>query len=269
MNPFFSFIFFLIFVSCSSSRIDRKIIQANLDAMGNESLLRWDKHRLSTIPSSLANICYKDADGELKFKEEYLQHSSKEFYWIQLGNCYFLSDKWPKAEFYYRLSLEFSKNKIARASALNNLALISFKYQQWGRGGVLLKEAIALNPSSRVPKFNLSQLYIQFAQFDLALDLLGSNIFNGAQDVDLYLSLGTIWLYKGDLKRAESFLTLIPKNYFEREDIAAVLSLLELKKGNLGEAKKVIGSRNRSHVPELTIISQKLDKVITSRIQQE
>jgi hypothetical protein len=237
--------------------------------MGEESLQRWDDKRLSSIPSSLASTCYKDGEGELKFKEQYQDQSSKDFYWIQLGNCYFLSEKWSKAEFYYRLALESSKNKVLRASASNNLALISFKYQQWERGSALLKEAMSLNPSSRVPRYNLSQLYIQFAQFDLALDLLSNSTFNGAQDIDLSLSLGAIWLYKGDLKKAESYLTTIPQTYYEREDIAALLSILELKKGNLEKAKDILGSRDRSHVPELTNISHKLDKVITSRIQQE
>ena len=269
MNPLMTILFLITFVSCSSSRIDRKIAESHLDGLAEESLLRWNEQRLSSIPASLANLCYKDEDGQLKFKEQFQQQSSKEFYWIQLGNCYFLSEKWSKAEFYYRLALESSSSKTLKASASNNLALISFKYHQWDKGRALLKEAISLNSSTRVPKFNLSQLYIQFGQFDLALDLLSSNIFSGAQDIDLSLSLGAIWLYKGDLKKAEAYLSLIPESYHEREDVAAILSLIELKKGNLARAKDILESRDRSHVPELTNISQRLDKVINTRTQQE
>jgi len=269
MNPVITILFLITFISCSSSRINRKISESYLDAMAEESLLRWNEQRLNSIPTSLANLCYKDENGRVKFKEQFQQHSTKEFYWIQLGNCYFLTEKWPKAEFYYRLALESSTNKSIRTLASNNLALLSFKYQQWKIGHAYLKEAISLNPAARVPKFNLSQLYIQFGQFDLALSLLTSSVFIGVQDVDLNLSLGTIWLFKGDLKKADIYLGLIPGTYTQREDVAAVLALLELKKGNLIRAKDVLESRDRSHVPELTTISQNLNKIINNRLQQE
>lgn len=262
----------LVLVGCSSSRIDRSIDDSSWDSLADESFLRWGDKRLNSADAKLTVVgCYKGQTKETleQFKKNYITDSNQPLYWLHVGNCYFVDEKWTKAEFFYRMALEESKNDAVKSIAYNNIGLISFKYEQWEKGRELLKQSMKIAPRSKVPRYNLSQLYLQFGLYDKAIEVLSDSAFRGHNDIDVYFSLANAYLYKNDLKTADSYFSKIPKDYFTREDIAATYALYLVKMNRTKEAKVVMDKRQRSSVPELSSISHKIEKMISQKLKEE
>ena len=263
-------LFFL--ASCSTSRIDRKIDDVTWDSLADESYLRWGENRLlKANPDHKVVNCYKGEAGKTleSFKKDYITKGQEPYYWLHVGNCYFIQESWSKAEFFYRMTLDESKVQTIRSIALNNLGLIHFKYEQWEKGRELLKKSMDLAPRFKVPRYNMSQLYLQFGLYDKAIEVLSEKAFRGHKDIDVYFSFANAYLYKGDLKQAAEYFTMIPKEHFVREDIAATYALYLLKTGKVKEAYEVMKKRDRSDVPELTAISHKIEKILLQRMKEE
>lgn len=273
MKTFLSIAILLNLYSCSSSRIDRKINDASWDSLADESYLRWGEERLKRNAKTEHQVvaCYQgDSKETLEiYKKDYLTKNQDPYYWLHIGNCYFIDENWSKAEFFYRMTLEESKTKTVKSIALNNLGLIHFKYEQWEKGKALLKESMDLAPKFKVPRYNISQLYLQFGLYDKAIEVLNDSAFRGHKDIDVYFSLANAYLYKGDLKTSAQYFQMIPKESFQREDIAATYALFLIKHGRVKEAKAVMHDRDRSGVTELTQISQKIEKMIALRMKKE
>ncbi len=259
----------LTLCSCASQRLDRKISDQDLDALSDETFLRYNDARLASS-KTLVSRCYQGETDEVlkEYKEQFLKKDQDPEYWVHIGNCYFVSNQWSKAEFYYHLSQESKKNSV-KALAMNNLALLSFKYEQWEKGKDYLQKSIALAPNAKVPHFNLAQLYIQFGHYKEALAILNSPLFRGKRDVDLMFSFANIALYQNDLKTAEKWFKKIPSDYLKREDIAITYSLYLIKKGQLSLASEVLAKRERSQIPQLTEMSKMASKILKTRLSQQ
>ncbi len=261
-------LFLLLLISCSSSRIERKIDDSSWDAFADESFMRWSNKRLSSS-SSLKKVlgCYSgEVDKTLNVLKVNLSKKDL-YYWLQIGNCYYLKDEWSKADFFYRLGFDESTNSSLKSLFLNNMGLIQFKYEDWDKGREYLKESIALSPKSKIPRFNLSQLYLQFGHFQSAIKILKD--LEGEKDVDIYFSLANAFLFSDDLQNAEKYFSLIPKENFKREDIADSYAIFMIKSGNIRNAQEIMNERQRSGAYELTKISQKIEKIISTRLKQE
>jgi tetratricopeptide (TPR) repeat protein len=263
----------LFLASCSSQRIDRKIDDVQWDSLADESYLRWGEKRLKTHanPNNIVVKCYQGKTKETleMYKKEYLTRKDDPYYWMHVGNCYFIEEKWTKAEFFYRQALEEAKAPTVKSIALNNLGLIHFKHEQWEKGKELLRQSMALAPKFRVPRYNLSQLYLQFGFYDKAIETLNDPAFRGHKDIDVYFSLANAYFYKGDLKTADQYFKMIPKESFQREDIAATYALYLIRIGDVRGAHQVMKDRERSGVAEITAISQKIEKILSQRMKEE
>jgi tetratricopeptide (TPR) repeat protein len=262
----------VLLVSCSSQRIDRKIENGAMDSLADESYLRWGGHRLkSASPNDTVVNCYRGKTKETLelYKREYLTRKDDPYYWPHVGNCYFVEEKWTKAEFFYRQGLEDVKSKTSLSIAHNNLGLIHFKHEQWEKGKEQLRLSMELAPKLKVPRFNLSQLYLQFGHYDKAIETLNHSAFKGKPDIDVNFSLANAYFYKGDLKTASEYFKMIPRDEFKREDIAATYALYLIRTGDLQGAFKVMRERERSGVFELTAISQKIEKILSQRMKEE
>ena len=266
-------LFFVFLGACSSHRIDRKISDSSWDSLADESYLRWGEKRLSKEPSS-ANAVVKCYQGEAsqtleQYKREYLSRKEETHYWLHVGNCFFVDEKWVKAEFFYRTALEEAKSPAVKSIALNNLGLIHFKFEQWEKGKDYLKQSIALAPKFKVPRYNLSQLFLQFGLYEKAIETLNDTVFRGHKDIDVFFSLANAHLYMGDLKTAGQYFSMIPKDQFRREDIAATYALYLIRKNDIKGALIVMKDRDRSGVPEITSISQKIERILSQRMKEE
>lgn len=263
----------LVFISCSSSRIDRKIEDVSWDSLADESFLRWGENRLEKYAAEGPEVmnCYQGKSQETldNYKKDYISKGQTPYYWLHIGNCFFIQEAWTKAEFFYRMTLEESKMTTEKSIALNNLGLIHFKYDQWEKGKEYLRQAMDLTPKFKVPRYNMSQLYLQFGLYDKAIEILTASPFKGDKDIDVYFSLANAYLYKGDLKASKQYFSLIPQDHFRREDIAATYALFLIKTGKLSEAHVIMKDRDRSDVPELTAISQKIERILLQRMKEE
>ena len=263
----------LFLASCSTSRIDRKINDVTWDSLADESYLRWGEERLknSANPEHKVVSCYqgKAKDTLDTYKKDFLAKGQTPYYWLHIGNCYFIQESWTKAEFFYRMTLDESKVPTVKSIALNNLGLIHFRYEQWEKGKEYLRQSMALAPKFKVPRYNLSQLYLQFGLYDKAIEVLSESAFRGHKDIDVYFSLANAYLYKGDLKKASEYFKMIPDEHFSREDIAATYALFLIKTGKIKAAHEIMRERDRSGVPEITAISQKIEKILLQRMKEE
>lgn len=261
----------MIIASCSTSRIDRKIEDHTWDSLADESYLRWGEERLNKSAGHKVKNCYQGKAAETleQYKKDYIKDGQTSYYWLHIGNCYFIQESWTKAEFFYRMTLDESKVPTVKSIALNNLGLIHFKYEQWEKGKEYLRQSMALAPKFKVPRYNMSQLYLQFGLYDKAIEVLSESAFRGHKDIDVYFSMANAYLYKGDLKKSGEYFKMIPDEHFRREDIAATYALYLIKNGNLKGAKEIMSFRDRSDVPELTAISQKIEKILLQRMKEE
>jgi tetratricopeptide (TPR) repeat protein len=260
----------LTLISCASQKTfeSQNRQETEADAMADESYLRWGKDKLIALNQPLANCYQGRADETLDlYKKEYLEKSKTPFYWLHIGNCFYNKGAWLKAEFFYRMTLEESKSPTIRAIALNNLGLIQFKFQQWEKGKEYLWESVRLSAKFKVPRYNLSQLYLQFGHYDRAIDLLNDQAFKGHKDIDVYFSLANAHLYKGDISKAGSYFEQIPQNKFLREDMAATYALYLIRKGDYKGASDVMSDRERSGIPEISAISDKIEQIISERMK--
>lgn len=264
---------FLFLTACSTSRIDRKIDDVTWDSLADESYLRWGQERLnkSANPDHKVISCYQ---GKVKdtlegYKKDFLNNSKNPSYWLHIGNCYFIQESWIKAEFFYRMTFDESKISTIQSIALNNLGLIHFKYEQWEKGKEYLRQSMALSPHLKVPRYNLSQLYLQFGLYDKAIEVLNGRAFRGYKDIDVYFSLANAYLFKGDLKRASEYFMMIPEEHLHREDIADTYALFLIKTGKLNQAQLIMNERDRSGVPEISAISQKIEKLLLQRMKED
>jgi tetratricopeptide (TPR) repeat protein len=266
-------LFLFIFVSCSSGRIERKIDDPSWDSLADESYLRWGKNRFSNSDGAQSKIvnCYQNKiDDTLEvYKKNYLHRAKDTLYWLHIGNCYFMNEQWSKAEFFYQLTLEESKNAQVKLLAQNNLALLYFKYDEWEKGRDLLKDVIKASPGLKVPRYNLAQLYLQFGHFDKAIEILTAPDFRARKDIDIFFSLANAYMFKGDLIKAREYFSLIPDKYFLREDIASTYALYLLQTGKFKEAKKIMDSRDRSGIKELGHITNKIEQALEYKLKED
>lgn len=272
MKIYFSLIFLLFVSSCSTTRIDRKISDSKFDLFSEESFLRWDHKRLTKLKNfSYVSDCYSGevVDSLDKIKANYAQLDQQPFYWLNLGNCYFMSDSWNKAEFYFRLGMENTQDTNLKSIFLNNLALVQFQFHQWEKGKDLLLQSSSLNKSAKVPRFNLSQIYIQFGLYDKAIEILKSKDFLMKSDIDVNLSLAVSYLFKKDFITSSKFFSSIPKEMFSREDVAISYALYLIETGKLAEAKNLMKNRDRSNVLPITKISYKIEKILLQRLKED
>lgn len=268
------FIFSIMFLaSCSHQRIDRKIDDVAWDSLADESYLRWGEKRLEKHADSQHEVinCYQGKAQETldNYKKEYDSKGQTPYYWLHIGNCYFIQEAWSKAEFFYRMTLDESKIATVKSIALNNLGLIHFKYEQWEKGKEYLQQSMALAPKFKVPRYNISQLYLQFGHYEKAISVLSENAFRGHKDIDVYFSLANAYLYKGDIKTSGDYFAQIPKEHFRREDIAATYALYLIRIGDVNKAFDVMKERDRSGVAEITAISQKIEKMLAMKMKEE
>src|SRR5690606_8552678 len=161
----------LIFLySCSHGpAMNRTIPVASWDALKEESVIRWDQQRLSTLTSSNA-LCYQ---GEVKkgldsLKKSFYERRRNSNYCIEVGNCYFQSNKFYQAKFYYQPALNETKNNKVKGMAYNYLGIIALEQKNWSIAQELFLHSSKQDGSLKVPRYNLALLYLDFNLIDQA-----------------------------------------------------------------------------------------------------
>lgn len=249
---------FVNLLGCASQDFNKKIESNDLDLLREESLMRYNSGRLEILDSKEKDFiskallaCHQNKIIKGKDILEEQMHSNKTnpFYWNALGTCYFLSQNYSKAMFFYELGLEAAgmlkdQNKaLAEGTINNNIGLVHLKYKRHNEAFEAFKMSGKILPEFITPQFNIAQLYIEFNENDKALGILKSLEAKNPNDVDLLYSMSLIYFRKSDLDNSLASLKKIKRDYLNRPDIVGLYAYNLMQKNHLAEAREIIERR--------------------------
>lgn len=245
------FLFTFILVSCSHGpSMNRTIPVAQWDSLKEESVMRWDQQRLTSL-SSANSLCYQGEveKGLESLKESFYQRRTDSHYWIEIGNCYFLSKKYSQAEFYYQLALNETKNGRIKGIAYNNLGIIALEQKNWSIAQELFLKSIDVNNKLMVPRYNLALLYLDFNLIDQAQSLVEG--YKNISDIDFLAINARIYLLKNDLKSAGVLFNKLPDFSLKRSDISVLYAWYLTQVKDFNRAGQILNTREPSSIKEL------------------
>lgn len=236
----------LIFLtSCASNK--SRFASETTGSLASESFQNLGKNRVAELNGTDKILwqCYqgKVKDSLAEYKKIYDTRKDFPEYWLHLGNCYFSSGEKKKAEFFYLTAIAESKSNRLTAMANNNLALIYASEENPDKASLYFKRAIDADSTLQVPRFNQSQLLLQYGQYKKAIEILLGLIKMGANDAEVNFALGSAYLFNDDLASASLYLEKIPSSLSGRQEVATTLGLYKkLKKRSVASLSKKGGS---------------------------
>lgn len=266
----------ILLTSCSLGQISRKTSYEK-DLFNEETLLRFNSVAIKELSqskdiklSSLAECHAGDTKSGLKkLQQSYAKFKTDAFYWNVIGTCYYLQEKLPKASFYLQHALNLSKKSKSRAYTFNNLGVILLKQRHYDQAYEMFSKSMKINPALATPKFNLSQLHIQFGQIEEAQRLLHELLKREPNDIDVLTSLAVIALIDQDYKKAITIYEKFSDEEIERADIAGFFALSLYKDGQYNRAKEVLEEQNVSTEEAFYKLNRKLKKKIKVALKAE
>lgn len=257
-------LFSLIFTySCAHKpSMNRTIPVAQWDALKEESLMRWDQQRLSTLSSPNA-LCYQGEveKGLASLKSSFYERRKDAHYWVEVGNCYFLSKKFSQAEFYYQLALNDSKNAKIKSIAYNNLGIIALEQKNFTIAKELFDQSIKTDSKLKVPRYNLALLYLDFNLVNQADELVGH--FRNENDIDFIVINARINLLKNDIKSAGILFNKLPGFSLKRSDVSVLYAWYLTLVKDFNRAENVLNTREPSSVKELERFGAKISDSVS------
>lgn len=245
---------------CSSGQ-KHFIIESSSNAVGNESLARssgdWLK-RLSiegTVVTKSLVKCYQNEDIEQTLqilKKSLEQEKNNPLYWNTIGSCYFLSNDYPTANFYYLLSLSNCKNSTQKAMVHNNIGMIHLRNESFQNALLYFQKAIELDRNLKTPYFNLGQVFLKYGVLEKAQENFTFLYKTGQHDMDILFSLGMINLLKNNLNQAISFFSKIDPVYLKREDISTFYAWTSYLQKNPTQAEIILDMQQIKINPLIT-----------------
>jgi tetratricopeptide (TPR) repeat protein len=231
-----SLLIFLL-ASCSTIPLDQKILSSNKDILLNESFSRYSTIRLNKASLQTDNLgvisCHKKEikKGLTYLKNQYKERVNQPEYWNEIGTCYYLDNKYNKAEFSFALSIQ-RDTKSNYAPVYNNLALLSLQKGDFGEAFSFFEKSLSISPAALTTRYNLAQLYIQFNNFPKAKKILLNLHKLNSMDVDILSSLAMIHVLEGGPLKAMAIYKLIPVKLHSRANEILI-------KNNLVKDKKL------------------------------
>lgn len=266
----------LLVVSCASNQFQSIDSEKN-DLLSNESLLRYSSDRKNTLEKkkgfNLIEVM-KCHNGEIEeglklLKQKYAPGKNNSEYWNHVGVCHYLGGNYPKAIFYYNLSLQTCRKNEQYPAAYNNLGVIYLKLRHFEKSHEFFKLAIKSRKKLFTPLLNISHLYIKFGMINKALKELNKLHYRNNQDVDVLASLGTAWLLKGNSLKSITFFNKISEKNRTRQDIAAHFALALYVSKNYEGAINALSEQKDSGISEIKKMSEKLEGLIKAEIKRE
>lgn len=263
----------LFFTSCATKTLTSKVGDEKLDSFREESFLRYTEDRLKGLESTPYQALAKCYAGDIQEGLDILQAEMKTKkkspeYWNQVGMCYFLKDNFTKAEYFFELSLAQAR-RVHFAPALNNLGVLKLKLRHYEDALTYFKKAAGRKEAHKVPLFNQAQVYLQFNLLDQAAPILEdlARSKNNNNDPDLTFSLGSVYLLKGQTKKAFEIFNSIPEKYKNREDVTLVRAISLYEQGKFYEAREVLEGINFLNYVPLKRSAKKLALLVAEKIK--
>jgi tetratricopeptide (TPR) repeat protein len=262
----------LFFTSCATKHLTSKVSDPLGDSFREESFLRYTEARLQKLENTPYKALAKCHGGDTKEGLKLLQNTMSENkrnpeYWNQVGMCYFLMEDFAKAEYFYELSLNQVKKR-GFAPALNNLGVLKLRLRHYEAALNYFKDAARASGAHKVPLFNQAQVYLQFNLLDQAAPILEKLSKTSKNDPDLLFSLGSVYLLKGQMKRALDTYNKIPEGYKNREDVTLVTAIGLYEQGLFYQAKEVLKAKNFIDYVPLKRSARKLTQLVEEKIKE-
>ena len=239
------------------------------DSLSRESLSRVPQSELTENRevqnrdgvSSLLKLCYKR-----KFKQafsfvqkEYQRYTKHPGFWNAVGSCYILNGDNKKALLFYKKSHEIDRRY---TPAQNNLGVLYQREGKLKKAYDTFSGALRTNNFSSTPLFNMAQIDLRHGLVDKSLSSFLALYQRDSGDVDVLNALGTIYLMKGDLKKALSFYSKINPNYYKRGDIGVNVSVALYLANQKQKAADVIDSVSVGESSPMYSYSQRVKRFI-------
>jgi len=253
------------FVSCGGFKVDRRTNISQNDVLEQESLNRYGDNKIENkinnkdpLVKGLV-LCYQgNVPKGLKFLKSYaIKEKDNSKYWQKVASCHYINNNFPKSEFYNLLALK-NANKLDKAAIFNNLGLIYLKEKHFEQAKQSFIKSLKLNKNLKTPLFNLSQLYIQFGLFNMALKELSYLINISKNDIELIKSIAICHTQMGNHKKALKSFKRIPNEIRKRADIAVYYAQALYLAGKYTDAKSVLFKQQTTLIPELRDMQSQL-----------
>ena len=265
--------------SCSTQTLQNKIESSSTDVLAEESFMRFDSKRIDLADATtrdniakalLACHAKKFFKGMSLSENEMQQNKNNPFYWNALGSCYYLSENFTKALFFYNVGIEaaqttnFFDNSLALASIYNNIGLIHLEYKRFNEAFDMFIKSSTISPSLITPHFNLAQLYVEFNFDDKALLILKNLEAKNPNDIDLLYLKSVVYFRKGNYTNSLAELKKIQQDYLNRADIVGLYAYNLLIDKKLEEAKNIMDRRTyaNEYNERNKLISEKINEEI-------
>lgn len=214
---------------------------AALNEESLERVFRYDGSVDSKGPlGEISTFCYQNkfTEAELLIKQYNKMYLKNPIFWNHVGTCFLLKGERRKALLFFNKALSFKSNY---APALNNLGVMYMKEKDYSRALVAFKRARKSTDFSKTPRFNLSNLYLNFGLYDKVITHASTLDEENLKDVDVLNMLGTAYLMKNDFKSAIKFFSRIDSDYLVKGRFGINYSLALFLNGN---KEKAINSFN-------------------------
>ena len=239
----------LLITSCASNKKHYTIKESSFDSLRSESLYRYSEERLKQMPvTDELTMCHKgEIDKALEKFETQLDKRSKDpLYWSSIGTCYYLKEEFPKAKFYYQLSLGLTKKKEIQASIYNNMGLIFLKVKKYHEAQEHFIKALDLTPNSITPLFNMTQVYIGHRHYKKAQKNLTKLLKKAPNDIDFHYWQAHLYMMTGKYQKAKKEFAKIPVTYLQRQDIANNYAMLLYLMGDYKLSAQVLNNGDKT-----------------------
>lgn len=234
----------LLLSACAQhSRTNKKNKFVNIakDPIQTESLerLAWSSNDLTGHHQALVT-CYK---GEVQKGLEQLRlmvgKEKDANYWNMVGNCYYWSNEFTKAKFYFELGLSVDDKN---TDLLHNLALVELMQ---GRVQLATRDLIKIiqkDSSALLPRWNLALIYYSNKSPELALEQLKVLRLTIPNDPLVNLLVIKSYIALEDFENATATYAGIPSEYKNYTEFQNIYAYALIKKQSLNEAHKILQS---------------------------
>ncbi len=236
----------LFLISCASTKYNRVIQESEYDGLRFESLKRFDKTRIQQ-KTTVTALCHQEKyDQAFEQLTSHLDQKTNDFsYWNDISTCYLLQKNYTRARHFLDIALSKTKSNKQKSVVLNNLGVTYLENQKFTKAKEYFKNSIALDHNALTPRFNITQIYVQFGLYKKAQKELSFLLTKSPKDVDFLTSMGHLKLMQGKYKTALNIFQSIPPSYQVRDDIATNLAMTYLMLGKYHQSEIAINQAKK------------------------
>ena len=252
-------------LSCARMTLTQKIENERNDLFKAESYLRYTKSRIDNSESEIYQ-CYQ-ADYTKAFqsmKSKVKANINNPEYWNTYGICYFLKSDYPKADYFFKLALSYSKNKFL--PALNNLGISKLKQNHKLEALDYFSQIKHQGPHYKVPLFNQAQIYLEYNMPANALNNLYLLYKYNNHDPEILVSLAVGHILLNEMSKANDYLNKLTQTRSNAADVIFYKAVIAYQNKDYKLVKNLIESEHFTNTLVIKRYAKKLLKIANDKL---